>query len=67
MRSQTIENRHSDQQLSEFLTVRVKTVTDTNAYYYSVSPDPGSNNSTKKDIADSLIDRYKEAWDRLAE
>lgn len=55
------------QHATEYRAISVRTFTDANAYYYSVSYDPNSNNAAKADIAKALISKYKRAWDRLAE
>lgn len=61
------DRNENQQQATEYLTLQVRAFTDKNAYYYSVNPDPNSNDTTVSDIADRLISKYKEAWDRLAE
>lgn len=62
-----IKTTDNSQHATEYRPVRVHTFTDVNAYYYSIQTDAGSNNATKADIADRLISKYKNAWDKLAE
>ncbi len=47
--------------------VAIYEYSDPNPYYYSVRNQKNTNNTSSLGVADALISRYKDAWDKLAD